>query len=92
MNYHLPPSYVFFILRGGLKPIQLLSDDEFNQKCHEFKNVLDMHFDYRLSLVTDEKDQQSEYWDERAFMNQRKEEVWKCLNPRLYTIFWYLQL
>ncbi len=25
-------------------------------------------------------------------MQDRKEEVWKSLNPKLYAIFWYLQL
>jgi len=42
--------------------------------------------------VTDEKFEMNEYFDEREFLLSRKEEVWKCLNPKLYTIFWYLTL
>jgi len=33
-----------------------------------------------------------EYFDEQAFMLSRKDEVWDCLSPELYTIFWYLNL
>ncbi len=51
MHYKIPPSFVFTILRGGLKPIQQLSEEEFGQKVHEFKSVLDMHFDYRVGLA-----------------------------------------
>lgn len=42
--------------------------------------------------MTDEKFEMNEYFDEREFLLSRKEEVWKCLNPKLYTIFWYLTL
>ncbi|CDW79776.1 tho complex subunit 2-like [Stylonychia lemnae] len=92
VNYKLPPQYVFQILRGGLKKIQHLTDDEFDQKVHEFKSVLDLHYQIRVDEVTDEKDQESEYWDERAFLTQKRDEIWRCLNPKLYCIFWYLQL
>jgi hypothetical protein len=42
--------------------------------------------------VTDEKFEMNEYFDEREFLLSMKEEVWKSLNPKLYTIFWYLTL
>eukprot|EP00347_Sterkiella_histriomuscorum_P008986 403342964 len=92
LNYRLPPQYVFQILRGGLKKIQQLTDDEFNQKVHEFKSVLDMNLNLRQEQITDEIDEKNEFWDERTFIKARSEEIWKCLNPKLYMIFWYLQL
>jgi Transcription factor/nuclear export subunit protein 2 len=81
-----------FIIRGGLKPIFLLTEDEFNQKVHMFKSILDMHLDQRLAAVTDDKFEMNEYFNERLFVRSRKEEVWQVLNPKLYTIFWYLNL
>jgi hypothetical protein len=81
-----------FIIRGSLKPIFELSESEFEQKVHMFKSILDMHLDQRLNAVTDEKFEGNMYFDERLFIQSRKEEVWQCLNPKLYTIFWYLNL
>ena len=43
VNYNLPPPTVFFMLRGSLKPIYQLSEQEFADKVHLFKSVLDMH-------------------------------------------------
>jgi hypothetical protein len=92
VNYNLPPAYTMFIIRGSLKPIFELSESEFEQKVHMFKSILDMHLDQRLNAVTDEKFEGNMYFDERLFIQSRKEEVWQCLNPKLYTIFWYLNL
>lgn len=61
---------------------------------HQFKSVLDLHLGARVRAVTDEKDQANEYFDERAYLEdfRNDEELWKCLNPKLYMIFWYLNL
>jgi hypothetical protein len=80
---------VFFILRGSLKPLYQLSDKDFGDKVHLFKSVLDMHLDQRIRAA---EDVDNEYFDEKQFMISRKEEVWQCLSPKLYTIFWYLNL
>lgn len=92
LNYRLPPQYVFQILRGGLKKIQHLTDDEFNQKVHEFKSVLDLHFRVKKEMVTEEVEQSCEFWDEKKYLTEIDEEKWKILNPQIYTIFWYLNL
>lgn len=92
VNYNLPPAHVMFLMRGSLKPIHQLTQSEFDEKVHIFKSILDMHLDQRVKAVTDEVDKRNIYFDERAFMLSRKEEVWQCLNPKLYTIFWYLSL
>ena len=92
INYNLPPTYTLFILRGSLKPIHELSEDEFGQKVHVFKSILDMHLDQRILSVTNEKFDHNIYFDERGYIASRKEEVWQCLNPKLYTIFWYMSL
>ena len=57
-----------------------------------FKSILDMHLDQRLNSIDDETYEKNIYFDERLFIQSRKEEVWQCLNPKLYTIFWYLNL
>jgi hypothetical protein len=49
-----------------------LTDDEFKQKVHEFKNVLEYHMDEKLSLITYEDDKENEYWSERNFLTQKK--------------------
>jgi len=93
VNYNLPPSYTFFILRGSFKPIYELKEDEFNDKVHLCKSILDMHLQQRIQAVTDEKDEQNEYFDERSYLATLKnEDLWSSLNPKLYTIFWYLNL
>lgn len=51
-----------------------------------------MHFEAKLKQVTDDVDRDNDYWDERKFLNQKSEEVWKYISPKLYTIFWYLSL
>ncbi len=81
-----------FIIRGSLKPIFELSESWFDQKVHMFKSILDMHLDKRLQAVSDEKFEGNMYFNERLFIQSRKEEVWECLNPKLYTNFWYLNL
>ncbi len=92
LDYKLPPQYVFFILRGSLKPLYQLTEDEFAQKVHEFKYICDTHFDMRLSAVTEAIDSENEYFDEKAFILKKKEEIWKYISPELYTIFWYMSL
>lgn len=42
------------IMRGSLKPIYQLTDDEFKQTVHQFKSVLDYHIDEREKVITDE--------------------------------------
>jgi len=42
--------------------------------------------------VTDEVFELNEYFDERSFMISRQNDVWGSLDPKLYTIFWYLTL
>lgn len=42
--------------------------------------------------MTPELEEESEYWDEKAYLNIKKNEIWKYLKPELYAIFWYLQL
>jgi hypothetical protein len=51
-----------------------------------------MHLDQRIKTAEQVDEMQLEYFDEKAFMISRKEEVWECLSPELYTIFWYLNL
>ena len=92
MNYNLPPQTTFFIIRGSLKPIYQLSPEEFREKVHLFKSVLEMHLDQRIRTAEDVDEMKLEYFDEKEFMISRKEEVWECLSPELYTIFWYLNL
>ena len=92
VNYKLPPPYTMFILRGGLKPIYELTADEFNQKVHIFKSILDMHLEQQALAVTDEKAEMNDYFDERAYIQSLKDEVWLSLDPRLYTIYWYLNV
>ena len=81
-----------FIIRGSLKPIFELTESEFDSKVHMFKSILDMHLDQRLNSIDDDTYEKNIYFDERLFVQSRKEEVWQCLNPKLYTIFWYLNL
>ena len=45
VNYNLPPSYTLYIIRSSLKPIHRLTDEEFAQKVHLFKGILEMHMD-----------------------------------------------
>ena len=35
---------------------------------------------------------ENEYWDEQAFLNARKEEVWRSMPQEIYCIFWYASL
>jgi THO complex subunit 2 len=51
-----------------------------------------MHIDQRIKAASEVDELQSEYFDEHAFMLSRKSEVWDCLSPELYTIFWYLNI
>jgi hypothetical protein len=51
-----------------------------------------MHLDQRIKTAEQVDEMQLEYFDEMSFMISRKEEVWECLSPELYTIFWYLNL
>lgn len=92
LNYNLPPPHALFVLRGSLKPIHELSDREFDDHVHLFRSVLELHLANRQNLVTPEKDERNEYFDERRFMAARRDEVWTALNPQLYTIFWYMNL
>ena len=93
VDYNLPPAYTMFIIRGSLKPIYLLNgEEEFGKMVHLFKSILDMHLDQRHKGITDEKFEENEYFDERSFIMSRKDEVWTSLNPKLYTIFWYMTL
>ena len=32
----------------------------------------------------------NEYWDELNYLNQRKDQIWTCMSPEIYCIFWYL--
>jgi hypothetical protein len=45
-----------------------------------------------VNAVTEEVNEMNVYFNELTFMQDKKEEVWECLNPKLYTIFWYLSL
>jgi hypothetical protein len=81
-----------FIIRGSLKPIWELTEDEFNQKVHIFKSILDMHFEQRQRAITDEKFEANCYFNERGYIASLSQEVWTILNPQLYTIFWYINL
>ena len=92
INFKLPPQYVFFIIRGSLKPIWMLTEEEFLQRVHEFKWVMDTHLDQRLGVIDDELDEDNHYFDEREFIASKKEEIWKYMDPKLYTIFWYMTL
>lgn len=58
----------------------------------EFKAVLDQHYEARFNTVTEEVENENEYWSELQFLTVKKEEVWKFISPELYTIFWYLNL
>ena len=100
MNYNLPPSYTFFILRGSFQSIYKLTDSEFDDKVHMCKSILEMHIQQRILAVehgeelpeTDDNYKRNEYFDERAYLNGIKNDIWSSLNPKLYTIFWYLNL
>ena len=92
MHYNLPPTYTIAILRSSLKPIYELTDEEYKQKVHMFKSILDMHMDQRMAAVTEEKQEMNIYFDERAYINSIKEDHRQSMSPRLYTLFWYMSL
>jgi hypothetical protein len=66
-NYNLPPPYAISILRGSLKPIFLLTNDEFKQQVHIFKSILDMHLEKRTEAAAAEEENNF-YFDERTYI------------------------
>jgi hypothetical protein len=52
-----------------------------------------LHLQQKVLAVTAEKAEMNEYFDERGYLKELKsEDLWLSLNPKLYTIFWYLNL
>lgn len=68
-------------MRSSLVPIHQLSPKDLKIKVDAFKNVLDYHYSARLQTVTPELEEESEYWDEKAYLNVKKVEIWKYLPP-----------
>lgn len=60
---------------------------------HLCKSVLDLHLQQKVLAVTAESAEMNEYFDERSYLKDlTSENLWLSLNPKLYTIFWYLNL
>jgi len=52
-----------------------------------------LHLQQKVLAVTAESAEMNEYIDERSYLKDlTSENLWLSLNPKLYTIFWYLNL
>ena len=84
---------MFQILRCSLPPIYKLKPEQFAQYVDDFKRVLDFSMETRLTAIkTNESAQDNDYWDEFKFVSIRKEQIWNCIRPDVYFIFWYMSL
>ena len=55
--------------------------------------MLDLSWQSRLdTALSSENTDDNDYWDEMAFLQTKKTELWCHLRPELYCIFWYLDI
>lgn len=48
-----------------------------------------MHIEQKIKDLNEEN---SEYWDEKQFYINKRDETWKLMTPQLYTVFWYINI
>ena len=89
-TFKLYPEQIFHIIRHWLKPIYELTQEEYNTKVAEFKDVIDYHLEENAQWVGTEWS--DSYFEEKKYLEDQKEKIWNFITPELYMLFWYLQL
>jgi THO complex subunit 2 len=89
-TFGLDPEQIFQIVRHSLKPIYELTQEEYETKVNEFKDVIDYHLDQKMLCKNTECS--NDYFNEKPYLEEQKSAIWNYISPELYMLFWYLQL